>query len=137
MYLEPMVSLSIVTTVAFFSLAWFVLGILIGRQVAVAPVSRRQRRPVKRSRGGKYTEIYIGNLPYSLGEKEVRKMFSDFGKVASVRIIKNQFNGKSKGYGFVEMFSDGDAGSAIKTLNGKEHKGRKIVVNEAKTRSRK
>ena len=63
-------------------------------------------------------------------------MFSEFGKVASVRIIKNQYNGKSKGYGFVEMSSRNDAGSAVKSLNGKEHKGRKIVVNEAKTRSR-
>ncbi|OGV57690.1 MAG: hypothetical protein A2283_02890 [Lentisphaerae bacterium RIFOXYA12_FULL_48_11] len=66
----------------------------------------------------------------------MRKAFENYGKVASARIIKNKFNGKSRGYGFVEMPDRAQAMAAIRALNGNEIKGRRIVVNEAKSEAR-
>jgi len=80
-------------------------------------------------------EIYVGNLPYDVDEPQLQKLFSEQGKVASARIIVNRFNGKSKGYGFVEMADDASARAAMRALNGREVGGRKLVVNEAKGQS--
>ena len=66
----------------------------------------------------------------------MRRAFETYGKVASARLIKNKFNGKSRGYGFVEMPDRGQAMAAIRALNGNEIKGRRIVVNEAKSEAR-
>ena len=63
-------------------------------------------------------------------------IFDKYGKVSSARIIKNKFNGKSKGFGFVEMPDASEAEAAVQALNGKDVQGRKLVVNEAKSRSR-
>ena len=73
---------------------------------------------------------------YEVSDKDLRRRFERFGKVASARVIENKFNGKSKGFGFVEMSERQEAEAAIKALNGKAMRGRKLVVNEAKTRSR-
>ena len=78
-------------------------------------------------------KLYVGNLPYSSTEEEIREVFGKVGAVESVSIITDRFSGKSKGFGFVEMASDDDAGRAISELNGKEVGGRKIVVAEART----
>jgi RNA recognition motif-containing protein len=78
-------------------------------------------------------KLYVGNLPYSSTEEEIREVFGKVGAVESVSIITDRFSGKSKGFGFVEMASDDDAGRAISELNGKELGGRKIVVSEART----
>lgn len=78
--------------------------------------------------------IYVGNLSYQLSEDELRDAFAAFGEVASVRIIKDRYTDRSKGFGFVEMPVDADAESAIQNLDGKDLKGRALRVNEARPR---
>ncbi len=85
---------------------------------------------------GEGVELYVGNLSYDLNEKELSKTFSGCGSVVSARIITNKFNKRSKGYGFVEMASQRDADKAVEVMHGKEIMGRKLVVNEARSRSR-
>jgi len=79
--------------------------------------------------------IYVGNLSYEITEEDLQEAFEAFGKVESVRIIKDKYSGRSKGFGFVEMPAKGEAESAIEGLNGKELKGRTLNVNEARPRS--
>lgn len=78
--------------------------------------------------------IYIGNLPFSATEDELREVFNGYGQVTSVTIIKDKMSGRSRGFGFVEMADDGEAQNAIQALNGKDFKGRGMVVNEARPR---
>lgn len=75
--------------------------------------------------------IFVGSLPYSVEEAELKSFFEDYGEVASVKIITDKFTGRSKGFGFVEMPDDEQAQQAIKELNGSEVKGRTIVVNKS------
>ncbi|MBN1676448.1 MAG: RNA-binding protein [Kiritimatiellae bacterium] len=77
--------------------------------------------------------LYVGNLSYKVREGDLRRFFRKYGKVISARIIRNRFNGESKGYGFVEMGSRNEAQSAISELDGKAFRGRPIVVSEAKS----
>jgi len=77
-------------------------------------------------------KLYVGSLPYSTNENELRDLFAAFGTVDSVSIIIDKFSGKSKGFGFVEMSSDEEAQKAIDELNGRDLGGRSIVVNEAR-----
>jgi len=79
--------------------------------------------------------IYVGNLSYSVTEEDLSQAFGNFGQVASVSIIKDQHSGQSKGFGFVEMPVVEEAKAAISGMNGKELKGRKLNVNEARPRS--
>jgi len=79
-------------------------------------------------------KIYVGNLPWSIKDEELRKLFSDFGEISSANVIMDKFSGRSKGFGFVEMANDGDAETAIKALNEKEINGRNLRVNEARPR---
>ena len=79
--------------------------------------------------------IYVGNLSYEVNEEDLQKAFSEFGEVVSVKIIKDQYDGRSKGFGFVEMPDKREADAAIEGLNSKEFKGRSIRVNQAKPRS--
>jgi cold-inducible RNA-binding protein len=76
--------------------------------------------------------IYVGNLSYDSTEQEIQELFSGFGDIASVKVITDKFSGRSKGFAFVEMASKDQAESAIEQLNGKEFKGRTIVVSEAR-----
>lgn len=123
------------TNVAMLSLAWFVTGVLAGRMLST-PKKSPKRSARRRSPGGRSTsEVYVGNLPYGYTERDIRKLFSPHAQVAGVRLIKNRANGKSKGYGFVEM-PNSDIPAAIKALSGRAMKGRKLVVNEAKSRAR-
>jgi RNA recognition motif-containing protein len=85
---------------------------------------------------GEGVELYVGNLSYDLSEKALMKVFSAHGSVLSARIIKNKFNNRSKGYGFIEMASSGGAKKAVAAMHGNEVDGRKLVVNEARSRSR-
>lgn len=78
--------------------------------------------------------IYVGNLPYTVTDDEIREAFSEFGEVSSVNIIMDKFSGQSKGFGFVEMPNNSEADEAIKALNGSSFKGRNIKVNQAKPR---
>jgi len=79
--------------------------------------------------------IYVGNLDYKVSEDDLETMFSKFGTVSSVKIITDKYNGRSKGFGFVEMENHDEAGKAIKGLNGTTVKSREITVNEAKPRN--
>lgn len=78
--------------------------------------------------------IYVGNLPFNLGEEDLKEIFEEYGEVATTKIISDKFSGRSKGFGFVEMESDDEANNAIKELNNAEVGGRNIKVNESKPR---
>ena len=80
-------------------------------------------------------KIYVGSLSYKVTEEDLKKEFEGFGQVESVNIIKDRYSGESRGFGFVEMPNKDEAQSAIEGLNGRELKGRKISVNEARPRS--
>lgn len=101
-----------------------------------------QRKPVQKPEG-KFEkthpapadgsiEIYVGNLSYDLTEDQLRKEFEAFGKVNSARIITNRYNGKSKGFGFVQMPNREEAEKAVAALNDKDFMGRRMKCNEAK-----
>ena len=79
-------------------------------------------------------KLYVGNLPYSVTEDDLRQMFAEFGDVGSVNIITDKFSGQSKGFGFVEMPDNSQADAAIKGLNDTSQKGRNIKVNQARPR---
>ena len=79
--------------------------------------------------------IYVGNLSYEVTEKDLKEAFEVFGEVDTVKVIKDNYTGKSKGFGFVEMPAKAEAQSAIEGLNGKDLKGRSLNVNEARPRS--
>jgi RNA recognition motif-containing protein len=77
-------------------------------------------------------KLYVGNLPYSAREDDVKEQFSAFGTVTSVRVITDRETGRSKGFAFVEFENDEEAKAAIEGLNGKDLNGRALVVNEAR-----
>lgn len=77
-------------------------------------------------------KLYVGNLPYSVRDDDLHRMFESFGSVASAQVIMDRDTGRSKGFGFVEMGSDSEAQSAIDGMNGKEIDGRSLTVNEAR-----
>ena len=74
--------------------------------------------------------IYVGNIPYAATETDLEELFGSYGSVASVRIIRNQYDGRSKGFGFVEMENRADGERAIAALNGHRMTGRALRVNE-------
>ena len=78
--------------------------------------------------------IYVGNLPFSATEDEVRALFSPFGEVQSVKIVSDRETGRPRGFGFVEM-DDGDADNAIKALEGHQMGGRALKINEARPKA--
>ena len=79
--------------------------------------------------------IYVGNLSYEVAEEDLKEAFEVFGEVETIRVIKDKYTGRSKGFGFVEMSDSASAQSAIDGLNGKELKGRQVNVNEARPRT--
>ncbi|MEI8196322.1 MAG: RNA-binding protein [Phycisphaerae bacterium] len=79
-------------------------------------------------------KLYVGNLSYDVDGAALEQLFGAHGTVASSQIIMDRDSGRSKGFGFVEMSSDTEAQAAIAALNGKEHGGRPLTVNEAKPR---
>lgn len=78
------------------------------------------------------TKLYVGNLDYGVDSNELTTLFSQAGKVANVSVISDRYSGRSKGFAFVEMESDEDAKKAIEMFNNQDHKGRKMIVNEAR-----
>ena len=78
--------------------------------------------------------IYIGNLPYSISEDDLRDLFASHGEVSSANIIIDRDSGRSKGFGFVEMPDKAQAESAINALNESDVQGRNVRVNEARPR---
>ena len=79
--------------------------------------------------------IYVGNLSYEVTEEDLKESFEVFGEVEIVKVIKDNYTGRSKGFGFVEMSNNADAQSAINGLNDKEIKGRTVKVNTARPRT--
>jgi RNA recognition motif-containing protein len=79
--------------------------------------------------------IHVGSFSYNVTEENLKQAFEPFGEVESVRITKDMYSGRSKGFGFVEVPAKSEAQCAIESLNGKELKGRAVKVNEARPRS--
>ncbi len=79
-------------------------------------------------------KLYVGNLSYDVSSSDLEQLFSAHGTVESAQVIEDRATGRSKGFGFVEMGSDNEAQQAISALNGQEHGGRALTVNEAKPR---
>ena len=80
------------------------------------------------------TRLYVGNLSYQVDSSELQQLFAQHGTVNSAEVISDRLTGRSKGFGFVEMGSDDEAQAAIAALNGTDHGGRALTVNEAKPR---
>jgi RNA recognition motif-containing protein len=80
-------------------------------------------------------KLYVGNLPFSVTEAELRETFSAFGDVANVDMVSDRFTGESRGFGFVEMDNNSQADAAIRSLNGKDLRGRAMTVNQAKPKA--
>ena len=79
--------------------------------------------------------MYVGNLSYEMSEEKLRSEFAEYGEVQSAKIITDRDTGRSRGFGFVEMNSDGEGKKAMEALTGKDFEGRELVVNEARPRS--
>ena len=77
-------------------------------------------------------KIYVGNLPLGASEDDLKNLFTQAGEVKSIKIITDQYSGRSRGFGFVEMASQVDAERAISLLNGKTLMGQTLVVNKAR-----
>lgn len=119
----------------------FLVGMLVGtrfrkRRRQKSPRQRSQRQPGEAEPRGRRVEMYVGNLSYDIKDGDLAKIFSKYGTVSQARVIQNKFNGKSKGYGFVSMSNGAECKAAVGDLNGKEVKGRKLVVNEARSKAR-
>ena len=78
--------------------------------------------------------IYVGNLSWSMSDEDLQNLFAPYGNVSSARILRDKMNGRSKGFGFVEMESNEEALAAINGLNQTDVGGRNIIVNESQPR---
>lgn len=81
------------------------------------------------------SKLYVGNLGYGVSSSDLEQMFAAHGTVGSAQVIEDRSTGQSKGFGFVEMGSESEAQAAITALNGQDHGGRALTVNEAKPRA--
>jgi cold-inducible RNA-binding protein len=81
------------------------------------------------------TKLFVGSLPWSVNDEELKETFEKHGSVVSAKVIMDRDTSRSRGFGFVEMESSSDANNAMKALNDSELDGRNIVVNEAKSRN--
>jgi cold-inducible RNA-binding protein len=79
-------------------------------------------------------KLYVGNLSYGVNDSSLRGLFEAHGAVESATVVVDRDSGRSKGFGFVEM-ADADAQKAIEALNGSQHDGRTIRVNEARPKT--
>ena len=85
-----------------------------------------------RLRGFFYMKLYVGNIPHSMSEDELKQVFEACGNVVSAKIILDRDTGRSRGFGFVEMSNNDEGQNAISTFHGKEVNGRALTVNEAR-----
>jgi cold-inducible RNA-binding protein len=77
-------------------------------------------------------KLYVGNLPYEVGEAELQELFARAGSVESVTVMRDQATGRARGFAFVEMATDEEAQNAIQQLNASQIGGRNLTVNEAR-----
>ncbi len=80
-------------------------------------------------------KLYVGNLSFDSTDEELRRLFEPHGAVESAKVATDRDTGRSRGFGFVEMTSDGEAEAAISALNGTQAGGRALIVNEARPKS--
>jgi len=80
-------------------------------------------------------KLYVGNLPYEVGENDLQELFAQAGAVESVTVMRDQMTGRARGFAFVEMSTDDEAQNAISTLNAREFGGRNLTVNEARPKA--
>src|SRR5215471_19339814 len=80
-------------------------------------------------------KLYVGNLPYQIGETELQELFGRSGSVESVTVMRDQATGRARGFAFVEMSSDDEAQQAIRELHGSQVGGRSLTVNEARPKA--
>jgi len=78
--------------------------------------------------------IYVGNLSFRATEEDLRALFGEFGEVTSAKLVTDRETGRSRGFGFVEMADNASGQAAIDALDGQEHQGRNLTVNEARPR---
>ncbi len=81
-------------------------------------------------------KLYVGNMSYDVDSSQLQEMFSAHGNVTSAEVISDRDTGRSKGFGFVEMSTDEEAQAAIAAMNGQDHGGRALTVNEAKPKEK-
>ena len=81
-------------------------------------------------------DIYVGNLPWSCNDDDLRDMFQGFGEVEGARVILDRETGRSRGFGFVQMPNNEEANQAIQSLNGQDYNGRPLRVNESQPKPR-
>ena len=79
-------------------------------------------------------KLYVGNLPFTVGDADLQSLFAQAGTVKSAQVIKDRASGRSKGFGFVEMSSPDEAQGAITMFHGKDFNGRALTVNLARPR---
>jgi len=80
--------------------------------------------------------LYVGNVSFDVSDEELEQAFSQYGEISSAKVVRDQYTGRSKGFGFVEFAQEADAQKAMEDMNGKELSGRVIKVDEARdTRS--
>lgn len=80
-------------------------------------------------------KLFVGSLDYGVTDQQLNDLFSEYGTVESAKVILDRETNRSRGFGFVEFSSDEEAKAAVEALNGKEHQGRTLVVNEARSKS--
>ncbi|MDZ7722354.1 MAG: RNA-binding protein [candidate division KSB1 bacterium] len=78
--------------------------------------------------------MYIGNLSHKVTEGDLEQLFSDYGTVETVKIVKDRFSGQSKGFGFVDMPDNSEADKAMKALNGMQVKESRIKISQAENK---
>ena len=101
-----------------------------GLLVALVPKAKGETGNTA-TKGGDSSNIYVGNLPFNAGEDDVKNIFSPYGEVLDIRLVKDRRSKRFKGYGFVEMPVSG-AKAAIENLDGTDYAGRTLRINEAK-----
>jgi RNA recognition motif-containing protein len=79
--------------------------------------------------------LYVGNLRYTVTSEELQELFEQYGTVSSAQVLSDRETGRSRGFGFVEMDDDNEALAAIESLDGQDHGGRRLTVNEARPRT--
>ncbi len=108
-------------------------GIIIGFLLAAWLASRCRHRCKATAGSGEIVSLFVGNLPFKTSQDELRQLFSSYGTVNAVRIVRDRQTGRPRGFGFVEM-AEGSADKAIRALNGSEFGGRTLKVNIADDR---
>ncbi|RLL52750.1 RNA-binding protein [Mariprofundus sp. EBB-1] len=109
----------------------FIGTVFGGLLVALAPKAGEKNSNSNDAANAESRNIYVGNLPFNAGEDDIKNIFSPYGDVLDIRLVKDRRSKRFKGYGFVEMSANG-AKAAIEHLDGTDYAGRTLRINEAK-----